>query len=192
MIRYDIDGIGLNDSLGRGGGIYAEGFLLFSCIILAMQYKVIFLMSTTVNYLCVFWVVISIGGFYLFCYLYGLIPELEWYNIVPFTMGLPTYWHALFLVPVLITMIDYVVWKAYGLVYPSHQDRLIDVLENERQYGPSSERSAEGDMHWSITDYCSRCCGNWWSNTQRLVKYSTVLCCAVLSSRDSFLFFPFT
>ena len=37
---YDIDGLGLNDAHGVGGGIYAEGFLLFSCIIVSMQLKV--------------------------------------------------------------------------------------------------------------------------------------------------------
>jgi hypothetical protein len=34
--------VGINNVDGKAGGIYAEGFLLFCCVILAMQYKVCF------------------------------------------------------------------------------------------------------------------------------------------------------
>jgi hypothetical protein len=38
----NIQGVGINNVDGKAGGIYAEGFLLFCCVILAMQYKVCF------------------------------------------------------------------------------------------------------------------------------------------------------
>lgn len=37
----NIQGVGMNNQDGKAGGIYAEGFLIFCCIILAMQYKVL-------------------------------------------------------------------------------------------------------------------------------------------------------
>jgi magnesium-transporting ATPase (P-type) len=110
---YDIDGIGLNDKDGRGGGIYSEGFLILSCIITAMQTKVLFMGNTT-NWIMLLWWIISIGGFYLFNFLYSQFPSLEWYQVVAFTMRLPVYWLAFFIVPVIVTMTDYIVDQFYG------------------------------------------------------------------------------
>jgi phospholipid-transporting ATPase len=110
---YDIDGVGLNDEQGRGGGIYAEGFLLLSCIIMSMQTKVLF-MGTTTNWIMLVWWLISILGFYMFNLLYSQFPSLEWYQIVAFTMKLRVYWLAFFIVPVIITITDYIVEYVYG------------------------------------------------------------------------------
>jgi hypothetical protein len=38
-------GVGMNNLHGRAGGIYVEGFLMFCCVILAMQYKVALMTS---------------------------------------------------------------------------------------------------------------------------------------------------
>ena len=110
---YDIDGIGLNDPQGRGGGIYAEGFLLLSCIVISMQMKVLF-MGSTANWIILTWWLLSIAGFYTFNYIYSQVESLEWYQLVQFTMDLDVYWLALFIVPVIITMIDYIVEHFHG------------------------------------------------------------------------------
>ena len=110
---YDIDGIGLNSPDGLSGGIFAEGFLLLSCLMICMQIKVLS-MGTTANWILLAWWVISVGGFYLFNFVYSQIVELDWYGIVEFTMNLKVYWIAIFLTSIIILSIDYIVEEFFG------------------------------------------------------------------------------
>ncbi len=46
----NIQGVGINNEDGKSGGIYVDGFLMFCCVLLSMQYKVCLCISLLVYY----------------------------------------------------------------------------------------------------------------------------------------------
>jgi len=73
---FDIYGTGFNSlDEGWGLGMFSEGFMLFSVAVVAMQLKVA---SMSVTPTALFWgmIALSLAGYILFTYLYGLFPTL--------------------------------------------------------------------------------------------------------------------
>lgn len=62
-------GIGINSLEGKSGGIYVEGFLMFCCVILAMQYKVALMTSLWTWIHVALWLLSLAGKFYLLIFL---------------------------------------------------------------------------------------------------------------------------
>lgn len=129
--HFNIYGSGLNGAYGTNKGsplgLFAEGFLLYSVVVLAMQYKVVS-MAVTPNW--VFWALwlLSFAGYYLFVYLYGLFPSLDWYNIASLTMRHPVYWLALLLIPIMFVLSDYTLMSLWSRLDPISSDILAQKL----------------------------------------------------------------
>lgn len=126
--NFDMDGTGLNQ-VGSGSdlGLYAGGLLMYTCIIVAMQYKVV-AMSITPNF--IFWSVwwLSFMGYFFFIWLYGLFPELTWFNTVSLTLNQPLFWLAVLIVPIFMVVSDYMADVFWEKVDPSSRDLLMRKL----------------------------------------------------------------
>lgn len=120
--NYDIDGIGIHDSDGRAGGIYSEGFVLFTTIVISMSYKVVAMGSF--NYIGALCWICSLVGYFFFVYLYNLFPEIDWYGVVNMTMRTPAFWLAALMVPIVIMIIDQVFENLFAIVSPTSRDKL--------------------------------------------------------------------
>ena len=73
---------------GQDGGIYEEGYLIFSVLVCIMQYKII-LMTNTMT--CINWSLwwLSLIGYYLFCFVYGYFPSSsDWWHLTNFVFPL--------------------------------------------------------------------------------------------------------
>jgi magnesium-transporting ATPase (P-type) len=126
---FDIYGTGLNNTWnGSALGIYAEGFVLYTVAVVAMQYKVVS-MAITPNYL--FWLVwvLSFAGYFLFTAVYGLFPMVDWYLAMPEAMGHPVFWLAVFLVPFTLVLSNSIFDFIMAQVDPSSQDELVEKLK---------------------------------------------------------------
>ena len=142
--KWDIAGIGLNNVEGQAGGIYVDGYLLLSCMVMSMQTKVIF-MGYTANWISwVFWI-LSILGFYFFNLVYGQIPELEWYHVTEFSLYLQEYWLAILMMIVVIVEMDYIVECFFSIVYPTSRDHLVMQLERtEKHQNDNNHKPLDG------------------------------------------------
>ena len=129
--KFSIYATGLNNtSSGSGLGIYSEGFILYTCAVFAMQYKVVS-MFVTPNY--IFWAMwlLSFFGYFLFTYLYGLFPTLDWYYAMPEAMNNPQFWLAILLVPFMLVISDYTFEKVWSQFDPSSRDQLLQKLAED-------------------------------------------------------------
>jgi hypothetical protein len=108
-------------------GMFSEGFMLFSVAVVAMQLKVA---SMSVTPTALFWgmIALSLGGYILFTYLYGLFPTLGFYNTVPTTFAHPEFWLAIFIIPFILWLMDYLVDLASTHLDPSSRDKLLALL----------------------------------------------------------------
>ncbi len=145
-LSFDISGVGLDHvGTGWGLGMFPEGFLLYTCAVVSMQCKVV-MMSSTPN--IIFWSLwfLSYAGYFFFTYVYGLVPSLDWFNVVPLAMGQPQFWLALLLIPLILCITDYSVDTLWRLLAPSSRDQLLARLEADYKAalgvdGNSSRRS---------------------------------------------------
>jgi len=129
---------------GRAIGIFAQGFILYTAIIVAMQIKVAAMSATPNLFFWALWL-LSFAGYLLFAYVYGLFPSQGWYNTVPLAMVTPQFWLVLFAVPLLLTISDEAVQLLWRLIDPSYSDRLQVKLENYRLYGDTTvDRGSAG------------------------------------------------
>jgi len=81
----NIQGVGVNNAHGMAGGIYAEGFLLFCCVVIAMMYKVAAVTCTWTVIHAAFWL-LSLAGYVLFVSVYSQFDEVyDWYKVVDFS-----------------------------------------------------------------------------------------------------------
>ena len=102
---------------------------MFTVLTFFQQYKVLS-MTCTKTYLNWFMVGLSVMGYFLFCYLYGLISSIDdWYHTVNFTMGLGSFWLALLVLPLLILNCDVFVDEVLGRLLPTSQDSLMAQLQ---------------------------------------------------------------
>jgi hypothetical protein len=132
---------------GSGLGIYSEGFILYTCCVFAMQYKVI---SIFIAPNWIFWLLwmLSFAGYFLFTWMYGLFPSVDWYSAVSAAMNTSIFWLAIVLVPLVLVLSDFVVHQVLAVVDPTSQDVLIKKLaesvtvkgqvEGERESGGSA------------------------------------------------------
>ena len=150
---HSLQGIGLNDDDGKGGGIYVEGFLLYSCVILSMIYK-----ACSITYVWNafhFWAhFLSIIGFFSFVFLYSLIEDIpDFYGVPAFTLSLPDYWLALLLVPVCICMMDNLVEWTFAQCFPTSQNKLEFISQDMTlQKRPTSIDSVDNDSTFASDD----------------------------------------
>ena len=90
-----MSGVGNPNSLGQDGGVYTEGFIIFSVLIFAMQYKVV-LMSHSMTYINWAVWVLSFLGYFFFCYIYGEASTTsDWYGVVNFDFPLVSHLYSL-------------------------------------------------------------------------------------------------
>lgn len=133
--HFNIYGTGLNSAYGTNKGsslgLFAEGFLLYSVIVFAMQYKVV-TMSITPNW--IFWGVwiLSFLGYFLFVFIYGVFPNLDWYYIAALTMRHPVYWLAVLLIPIMFLLSDYTLMSIWSYFDPISSDILAQKLAEYR------------------------------------------------------------
>mgnify|MGYP003385324974 FL=1 len=79
-------GLGFTNSDGQAGGIYTEGFLIFSVLVIAMQLKV-YVMTNTMTYINWIMWILSFIGFFFFAWFLGIFPGIDdndWYHVVNF------------------------------------------------------------------------------------------------------------
>jgi magnesium-transporting ATPase (P-type) len=91
-------GLGFINSDGQAGGIYAEGFLIFSVLVITMQMKV-YVMTTKMTYINWTMWILSFIGFFSFAWFLGLFASVDdgdWYHIVNFAFPQVSYYLLLF------------------------------------------------------------------------------------------------
>lgn len=150
---YDLDGVGLNTSDGKAGGIYAEGFLLYSIIVIAMSYKVA--LMGTFNWLVAATLVISMLGYYLFVFAYNFVIYIDWYGVVSMAMSTPNYWIACFVAPIFMALLDVFFEGFLNIMYPTSRDKLQSlVAEDEEKNDPNAPSIAGVDRaNTTTTDF---------------------------------------
>lgn len=123
-----MEGIGNVNSKGQDGGIYTEGFMMFSVVITAMQYKVV-MMTHTMTYInwLVWW--LSFCGYFFFSYIYSFISNGLWYGVVEFDFPQSNFWLAMFMVPIMFAIADYLVDDAIAIFYPTSRDILVKKIK---------------------------------------------------------------
>lgn len=144
--EFDIYGVGMNSTFsGSALGIYAEGFVLYTVAVFSMQYKVVS-MAVTPNYL--FWLVwiLSFSGYFLFTFVYGLFPKVDWYLAMPESMGHPQFWLAIFLVPFTLVFSDTIFDFVFAQFDPSSRDELVEKLKIYRLQHPEESDSFSGGV----------------------------------------------
>lgn len=132
---HSLQGVGLNNSDGKAGGIYVEGFLIYCCVIAAMIGKV---SSMTCTWNSFHWWshVLSLAGFFLFVYVYSKLEVVpDFYNVTEFSLALPDFWLAMLLVPVCICMMDNFVEWLFAQCFPTNRNK----LECISQHSPEGE-----------------------------------------------------
>jgi magnesium-transporting ATPase (P-type) len=127
---HSLQGVGLNDLDGKAGGIYAEGFLLYCCVILSMVYKVSS-MTYIWNAFHMWSHFLSLCGFFFFVYVYSKIEEIpDFYEVTEFTLGLPNYWLAMLMVPVCICIMDNFVEWLFAQCFPTSRNKLECIAQD--------------------------------------------------------------
>lgn len=127
----DIAGIGLNlSSQAWGGGVYVEGLAMYTIVVVAMQVKVI---SMTQSRTSMFWlsIIISMLGYILFAYFYGLLTSTQWYDVLPLMFGMSEFWLGLICIPSIIGVFDAVVDEIFRHLRPSSMDKIRMYYDHE-------------------------------------------------------------
>ena len=150
---HSLQGVGLNDTNGKGGGIYCEGFLLYCCVIVSMVGKVCS-MTYTWNAFHGWSHILSMIGFVLFVFVYSKIEEIpDFYDVTEFTMALPNFWLALLLVPVCIGMMDNFVEWLFATCFPTNRNKLETLAQDTQQQQRSlSSDSCDNDSAFASDD----------------------------------------
>lgn len=148
---YSLQGVGLIDSDGKAGGIFAEGFLLYCCVIVAMVYKVC-AMTNLWNIFHVVSHVSSMAGFLLFVYVYSLIEEIpDWYHVTEFTLNLPSFWLAILMVPICISMMDCFVEWSFAQLFPASHNKLEALSRGQSDNRGGCHRRSQ-DSSYSVDE----------------------------------------
>lgn len=153
---HSLQGVGLNDADGKAGGIYAEGFLLYCCVIASMICKVS-AMTYTWNVFHLWSHVLSLCGFFLFVYAYSKIEAIpDFYNVTEFTLGLPNFWLAILMVPVCIAMLDNFVEWLFVQCFPTSRNKIEcisqDTSEQKRTVAGTYRDSCDNDSAFASDD----------------------------------------
>jgi len=134
--------------------MFSEGFMLYTVAVVAMQLKVA---SMCVTPTALFWgmIVLSLAGYVLFTYVYGLFPSIEWYNTVPRTFAHPEFWLAIFIIPFTLWLTDHLIGIAMTRIDPSSRDKLVALLAANPISGSTADVSftgleADGDRDRSM------------------------------------------
>jgi phospholipid-translocating P-type ATPase (flippase) len=131
--HLDIEGVGFNlSSNGVNGGIYVEGFAMYTIIVFAMQYKAISMTRTRTS---IFWasIAISMFGYFLFAYLYGVVDATLWYNVMPTCLKMSGFWIGLFSIPAIIMLFDDAVEILSGYLFPSSMTIIRKLYEDDQK-----------------------------------------------------------
>ncbi len=154
-----IYGTGLNTTGGGIGlGIYSEGFILYTVCIFAMQYKVV---SMFIRPNWIFWTVwfLSFGGYFLFTYVYGLFPSLDWFHAMPGALQSPIFWLAILLVPIMLVISDYTFEHVMSRFDPSSRDLVVAKLAEDAALHRESEnddRPSNSTNNSATSGFCLR------------------------------------
>jgi Phospholipid-translocating P-type ATPase C-terminal len=128
---FSLSGNGLIDSSGRAATIYTEGFYLFTLAIIAMQYRVL---AITRERTILIWglVLLSMIGYLLFTYLYGLFPQITWFDTIPLVLNRPVFWVSVLLVPFAIAVCDFLVDNIMSFFCPLSSDKFLAQLPRNK------------------------------------------------------------
>eukprot|EP00981_Chlorochromonas_danica_P011376 scaffold3991_cov159-Ochromonas_danica.AAC.1 len=134
--RFDMYGTGFNH-VGSGTelGLYPSGLLIFTVIVIAMQFKVLN-MAVTPN--MIFWTlwVLSIMGYFLFIWFYGLFSYIDWFDVGGMSFAQPYFWLALVIVIIMLGITDHVAYVVWEKLDPSYSELLARKLANLNSVKP--------------------------------------------------------
>lgn len=128
---FNIEGVGLNlSSSGSTGGIYVEGFLLYTVCVIFMQVKVMMMTYTRTLINWGVWVV-SFLGYLIFTFLYGISNSTSWIDITSLALSLPSVWIGFFVIPVIMSFCDEAVDVFFTSFFPWSFDMLRSIYIRE-------------------------------------------------------------
>ena len=140
---YDTDyrSVEIKNMHGRDGGIYVDGFFLYTCVVVCMHMKVAYMTNTWTWIHWALWIV-SMVGYIFFSWVYSQFDEIyDWYKVVDFAMGTGLFYLGILVVVWLLYMTDTVLRAVSSVVYPTSQDRLLAIEEHERSMSKGSDDS---------------------------------------------------
>lgn len=124
---------------GRDGGIYVDGFFLYTCVVVCMHLKVAYMTNTWTWIHWALWV-LSFVGYLFFSWVYSQFGEVfDWYKVVDFTMGTGLFYLGILVVAWLLYMTDTVLRISSEVLFPTSQGRLRAVIESEGTIVPDSQ-----------------------------------------------------
>ncbi|CAK9018579.1 unnamed protein product [Durusdinium trenchii] len=113
--------------IGATGSYYSFSFMIFSWVVVTMNYRAIFI-TTTYNWVFVASLVASFATYLLFAIVYCQLPSFfpEVYQMLYHVMQKPIFWTGGFVVPLLAMMID--IFKAYLMLefFPDTRDLILE------------------------------------------------------------------
>ena len=126
-----ITGLGLiQPQTGYVAGIYAEGLLIYTVLVMTMTGKIICLTNTRTM---LFWamILLSLIGYILFISLYSLFSSTLFYGIIELTFNLPEFWLSIFGIPLIVCLIDELFYNFIKYYNPLSNDKLLNIYKNE-------------------------------------------------------------
>lgn len=120
----DYKSIEIKNFNGRDGGIYVNGFLIYTCVVVCMQMKIAYMTNvwTWIHWIC--WLA-STAGFLLFAWSYSQFGDIyDWYKVVDFAMGTSLFYLGVLVIVWLMYIVHQVLQSASAHFFPSSQDRL--------------------------------------------------------------------
>jgi len=113
--------------IGATGSYYSFSFMVFSWVVLTMNYRATFI-TTTYNWVFVASLAVSFATYLLFVVLYSDLPSFfpEVYGLAFHVMQKPLFWMGTLAVPLLAMMID--MFKAYLMLefFPDNRDLILE------------------------------------------------------------------
>lgn len=137
----DYTSVEIKNFRGRDGGIYVDGFFLYTSVVVCMQMKVAYMTNTWTWIHWVLWFA-STACYLLFAWVYSQFDEIfDWYKVVDFTMGTGLFYLGILVIVWLMYMTDTVLRTASAVLFPTAQERLAAIVERERSDSFGSDES---------------------------------------------------
>ena len=126
---------------GRVGGLYADGFMMYTALIFTMQFKVAKMTSTWTACNLLLWV-LSFCGYFAFCFIYALFVEIDdWYKVPHFASSQSTFWLGVLFITVTLSLFDFVVETIANVWFPTSDKILLQLADSSTSAAPSRTAS---------------------------------------------------
>ncbi|CAJ1432175.1 unnamed protein product [Effrenium voratum] len=113
--------------IGATGSYYSFSFMIFTWVVLTMNYRATFI-TTTINWIFLAALAVSFATYLLFAVVYTNVPMIfpEVYGLLMHVFGQSTFWMGSVAVPTLAMIID--IFKAYLMLefYPDARDLILE------------------------------------------------------------------